>query len=302
VEALTSSTPPAAPEPGGRGALVLGGGGVSGIAWMTGLIAGLADEGIDIRSASRIIGTSAGSTVGAQLWSGLTTEQLFTRQVDPDQQAREISPPFRQLAAMVEAFRACAGIDDPLERRRRMGRIALESETIGEAERLAVIATRLPSLEWPSQPLQITAIDAETGELRLFDAGAGATLTEAVAASCAVPGLWPPTTIGGRRYIDGGMRSADNADLATGEASVVILSPIGGVASMGGTSSLAIEVAKLKDAGAAVIAVEPAPEARSAMGLNALDPSTRATAAHAGREQGRREAGRFGDWAIGATR
>ncbi|MFZ1990016.1 MAG: patatin-like phospholipase family protein [Alphaproteobacteria bacterium] len=300
MQATTSLTKPAPSDAGGRTALVLGGGGVSGIAWMIGLIAGLADEGVDLRSAGLMIGTSAGATVGAQLRSGLSTEQLFARQVDPDQQAREISPPFRQLMAMLEAFRPLADISDPLERRRRIGRIALDSQTVSEAERRAIIAGRLASLEWPAQPLQFTAIDAESGELCIIDADAGVALVDAVAASCAVPGIWPPVTIAGRRYIDGGVRTADNADLATGNASVVILSPIGGVAQTGAPSTLTTETVKLKDAGATAIAVEPEPEARSAMGLNALDPSTRAAAAQAGRAQGRREANKLADWATRA--
>lgn len=292
----------AAPVVGGGGALVLGGGGVSGVAWMIGLVAGLEDEGVDVRTASRIIGTSAGSTVGAQLRSGLTTAELFARQVDPGRQGREISPPLEQLMAMMQAFRSCAGIDDPLERRLRIGRIALDSRTVSEAERRAVIAGRLPSPDWPAGPLQLTAVDAETGELRIFDADAGVALVDAVAASCAVPGIWPPVTIAGRRYVDGGLRSADNADLAAGDASVAILSPIGGAAPDGGPSTLATEAARLESAGASVVTVEPEPAARSAMGLNALDPSTRAAAAQAGRAQGRREAGRLGDWATRAGR
>ncbi len=278
-------------------ALVLGGGGVSGVAWMIGLAAGLADEGVDLAAAGRIIGTSAGSTVGAQLRSGLAIAELYARQVDPARQAREISPPLQQLLAMVEAFRACAAIADPLERRRRLCAIALDSRTVSEAERRAVIAGRLPSPQWPARPLDLTAIDAETGELRIFDADAGAALVDAVAASCAVPGVWPPATIAGRRYVDGGLRSADNADLAAGHAAVAILSPIGGLALTGGPSALATETAALEAAGAAVIAVEPDAEARAAMGFNALDPSTRAAAAEAGRAQGRREAARFAGWA-----
>jgi NTE family protein len=274
--------------------LVLGGGGVSGIAWTTGLLAGLADAGVDLRSAARIIGTSAGSTVGAQLWSGLSIEQLFARQVDPTQRAREISPPFWQLKALFEAFRVCADIADPLEKRKRMGRIAIASQTVSEAERRAVIAGRLPSHRWPASPLQLTAIDAESGNLHIFDAGSHVNIIDAVAASCAVPGVWPPVTIGHNRYIDGGLRSADNADLAVGDESVIIVSPIGGIEQGHGASSLATEVEVLNTAGARVIAVQPDPEARSAMGLNALDPATQAGAAIAGRAQGCRDAVRFG--------
>ena len=276
--------------------LVLGGGGVSGIAWMTGVLAGPADAGVDLRLAGRIIGTSAGSTVGAQLWSGQSFEQLFARQVDPGQRAREISPPLSQLKTFLEAFQACANITDPLEKRKLMGRIAMDSQTVSEAERRAVIAGRLPSHHWPASPLQLTAIDAESGNLHILDADAPVNIIDAVAASCAVPGVWPPVTIGNCRYIDGGLRSADNADLAVGDASVIILSPIGGVEQERGASTLASEVTMLESAGGKVIAVQPEPEARSAMGLNALDPWTQASAAIAGRAQGTRIAMRFGEW------
>jgi NTE family protein len=284
------------PPPNGAFTLVLGGGGVAGIAWMTGFLMGLADIGLDLRSAGRIIGTSAGSTVGAQLWSGLSLEELFARQVDARQRVREISPPRRQLAVLLEVSLACAEIADPLEKRQRLGRLAMDSHTVSEAERRAVIAGRLPSHHWPARPLQLTAIDAESGALRIFDAEANINLVDAVAASCAVPGVWPPVAIGDHRYIDGGMRSADNADLATGDASVIILSPIGGLEQGRGESTLATEITTLETGGARVIAVQPDPEARSAMGSNALDPSIQPAAALAGRTQGRNDAARLGDW------
>ncbi|SUA47100.1 Uncharacterised protein [Nocardia africana] len=73
-------------------ALVIGGGGVAGIAWANGVIAGLADAGIDLTAADVYIGTSAGANVAAQLTSGLTPEELFRRQIDPSLQSAEIVP------------------------------------------------------------------------------------------------------------------------------------------------------------------------------------------------------------------
>ena len=67
---------------------------------------------------------------------------------------------------------------------------------------------------------------ADNGEFVAFEKSSGVSLVDAVAASCAVPGVWPPVTINGRRYIDGGMRSAVNADLAAGYERVVVLAPI----------------------------------------------------------------------------
>lgn len=273
-------------------ALVLGGGGVAGVAWITGVIAGLADEGIDLREAQQILGTSAGSTVGAQLWSGESLDALFARQADPAHQTPEISPPFSALRELFGKFQEMARIADPDERVRKIARMALDSKTVSEAERRAIIAGRLPSHVWPATRLAATAIDAETGELRVFDAASGVDLVDAVAASCAVPLIWPATTIQGRRYVDGGMRSAENADLITGARSVLILSP-GGIdgASLRGIG-LRKEVAALEARGVRVAVIDPDATARAAIGFNALDPATRTPSATAGRAQGRLEAAR----------
>ena len=87
---------------------------------------------------------------------------------------------------------------------RRVGAYALAADTVPEAERRAVIESRLQSHEWPSRRIMLIAVDAATGDAVRFDSGSGASLVDAVAASCAVPGIWPPVTIGGRRYVDGG--------------------------------------------------------------------------------------------------
>jgi NTE family protein len=274
-------------------ALVLGGGGVAGVAWITGVIAGLADEGIDLRDAQRILGTSAGATVGAQLWSGASLEELFARQADPAHQMPELSPPFAALRSLYRATQDMAQVGDPDERVRRICRMALDGSVISEAERRAIIAGRLPSHAWPAKHFVTTALDAETGALRLFDAASGANLVDAVAASCAVPMIWPATTIQGRRYVDGGMRSFENADLIVDARSVVILSPSGVSApSLRGTC-LRNEVDGLEVNGARVAVIEPDTAARTAIGNNALDPATRTPCADAGRAQGRHEANRL---------
>ena len=157
-------------------ALVLGAGCVSGIAWITGLLTGLADAGKDVTDVELIVGTSAGATVAAQLGSGLSLQELYARQVQPELQSAEIA------------------------------------QTIPESERRAVIESRLPSQDWPVRALKLFAVDAESGEPRIFDSASGVGILDAVTASCAVPGVWPPTTIDGRRYIDGGVRSGTNAE------------------------------------------------------------------------------------------
>jgi NTE family protein len=268
-------------------ALVLGGGGVAGIAWITGLLAGLADAGQDVSGADVIIGTSAGANVAAQVSSGLSLTELLARQVEPARQSRELVAvvDWDKFGADLQQYMADAGT--PAEQLRNLGRFALEADTVPEPERIAVIESRLPSREWPVTPMKLTAIDCVSGELTVFDAASGVSLVEAVAASSAVPGIWPPVTINGRRYMDGGVRSADNADLAAGAARVVVISPLGVDSPLPTSMPLREVVTSLKDGGATVTVISPDEASLAAIGTNALDPATRVPAAAAGLAQGR---------------
>lgn len=268
-------------------ALVLGGGGVAGISWMTGLLAGLAEAGQDLTGADVVIGTSAGANVAAQVGSGLPVEELFARQVDPARQSRELMAviDWDKFAADLEPY--MEGASTLAERLRNFGRFALDADTVPEAARIAVIESRLPSREWPARPTRLTAVDCVSGELTVFDAASGVSLVDAVAASSAVPGIWPPVTIRGRRYMDGGVRSADNADLAAGAARVVVISPLGLESPLPSPLPLREVLTSLKDGGASVTLISPDAASAAAIGPNALDPATRVPAATAGRAQGR---------------
>ena len=271
-----------------RKALTLGGGGVTGIAWELGVIAGLRDKGLDLRDADLVVGTSAGSVVGAQITSGADLESLFNAQMVPPEQSSERAVNF-DPAMMEDMFRRLmsAGPADAQTLRARTGAFALQTPTVSEAERRAIISSRLPMQEWPSNPeLLIVAVDAHTGQERIFDRTSGVPLVDAVAASCAVPGVWPPVTIEGRRYIDGGIRSGTNADLARGCQRVVILSPMG-MTDMGPLGNPADEMALLEREGGTVVVVTPDAASVQAIGPNVLSPATRAATALAGREQGR---------------
>ncbi|GHE85494.1 patatin [Streptomyces spiralis] len=268
-------------------ALVLGGGGVGGIAWITGLLAGLADAGQDVTGAGLIVGTSAGSAVAAQLGSGLTLEELYARQVDPALQATEIMAEMdldRFAADLGAALGEATGAEDL---RRRVGEFALRAATVPEPERRAVIESRLPSHAWPARELKIVAVDADSGLPRVFDKESGVGLVDAVAASCAVPGVWPPVTIQGRRYVDGGVRSIANADYAVGASRVLVIVPMGAAEPFPSEKPLEQAVEELGAQGAEVALVEPDEASRAAVGDNALDPATRRPAAEAGRRQGR---------------
>lgn len=257
-------------------ALVLGGGGLAGIAWQTGLLAGLAEAGIDVTGADFILGTSAGSVVATQLATGVALPEMLARQVDPARQNRELAPSgtthFELWEKLTGGRPESAG---PAELRRRLGALALAADTVPEPERRAVIASRLPVHQWPARPLAVVAVEAVTGETALFDRASEVALVDAVAASCAVPGVWPPVTIGGTRYVDGGVRSLNNVDLASGYDRVLVIASVDDPATEA-------QVALLTERGAHVEVVLPDERTAAVFTGDALDPSIRTPAAHAG--------------------
>jgi NTE family protein len=264
----------------GRGrALVLGGGGVTGVGWELGVLAGLAVAGVDLTRADLVVGTSAGSVVGAQVRSGIAIEDLYAAQLADARGELVARMGFGATARFVIEL---MWPGDEQQSRARLGRAALKARTVPESTRRAVIEQRLPRREWPEQRLLITAVDAETGKAVNFNRDSGVTLVDAVAASCAVPLVWPPITIGGRRYIDGGVRSATNADLAVGCDRIVVIAPI--TVSLRRNGSIKNQLASL-GAGVRSIVVSPDAQARKAIGRNVLDPAHRAASARAGRMQ-----------------
>ena len=266
-----------------RRALVLGGGGIAGIAWHTGLLAAWSEAGIDVTSADFVLGTSAGATVAAQIGSGIPVRDWFDRQVDPALQSQESAPRGMSVTELWETMvRLTDGIADPEERRRRIGAMAVAAETVPEPVRRAVVAARIPSLDWSERPIAVVAVDAASGERRVFDAGSGVDLVDAVAASSAVPGVWPPVTIGAARYIDGGISSLCNADLVVGYGRALVLAPMADPA-------LADQLDDVGAKGRALV-VTPDEESVRAFGPAPLDPAVRAPAARAGFAQGGRTA------------
>lgn len=282
-------------------ALVFGGGGAAGNAWEIGVIAGLFDAGLDVTDADLIIGTSAGATTAAQITSGTPPTTLYadiltatppprTGPAGPDG-GLVVTMPMANHLEKTSAIIAAA--KDAADMRRSMGAAALEADATSDgsaqARRRAVVAARLPSPQWPQRRMLIVAIDAHTGEPAVFDRQSGVDLADAVTASCAGPGA-PPHAIGGRRYIDGGYRSNENADLAAGYRRVLVLSPFSGRsrAPRHWGVHLAAHVDELRAHGSRVETVFPDGDARDifAFGANQLDPSTRPPAARAGHDQG----------------
>ena len=284
-----------APAAGER-ALVLGGGGSTGNAWLIGVIAGLFDAGLDVTEADLIIGTSAGSTAAAQITSESPTRlmadilaaapQPRTGPVGSDGGRGLTGPVADHLDRM---SRIIAAAEDAADMRRRMGAAALDmaaaSDGSGQRWR-ATVAARLPSEHWPEQAVRITVVDAHTGEPVVFDRHSGVDLVDAVAASTAGG---PPYDIGDHRYIDGGYRSIENADLAAGYGRVLVLSPLGGTSRHPrewGTH-LAAQVDELRARGSRVETIFPDSDSEQMFGANAMDLSLRPPAARAGYDQGR---------------
>jgi NTE family protein len=282
----------------GERALVLGGGGSTGNAWLIGVIAGLFEAGLDVTTADLTIGTSAGSTAAAQI-AGASPTQLLAAilAAAPQQRTGPVGSdrgrvPIRSVADHMERMnKIIAAAEDAADMRRRVGAAALDMDAASDGSRRtqwrATVAARLPSQRWPQRTVLITAVDAHTGEPVVFDRHSGVDLVDAVAASCASGFAY---RIGGSRYIDGGYRSnAENADLAAGYARVLVLSPFGGrtLTPVDWGMHLATQVDELRARRSRVETIFPDSNSEHMFGANAMDLSLRPPAARAGYDQGR---------------
>ncbi|WP_246209233.1 patatin-like phospholipase family protein [Cellulosimicrobium composti] len=287
----TDPAPAPAPTTGGR-ALVLGGGGSTGNAWLIGVVAGLADAGVDV-TADLTVGTSAGSTAAAQL-AGATPAELYAAALVPppvrtagpgraDDRTRQAAEQMARTAALV------AGARDAGDMRRRIGAAALalpaSSDESARARWRATVAARLPSPSWPQRPVLLTVVDARTGEPVVLDRHSGVDLVDAVAASCASAFAY---RIGDEWYVDGGYRRGENADLAAGSRRVLVLAPFGGRtrAPRAWGLHLAAQVDELRARGSAVEVVVPGAAADHLFGPQAMDLTLRPEAARAGHARG----------------
>jgi len=280
-------------------ALVLGAGGPVGIAWEAGLLAGLAEAGVDLADADFIIGTSAGSIVGAQIAMGKAPGDLAASipsasapllgsishlSVSPDSDCTNF------IDKMAEAI---SGQCQARKVRVEIGKWALRTETISEEMFIAVLGSifsELANNRWPDRNFACIAVDALSGELVVWNKDAGTSIKRAIASSCSVPGLFPPITINGRRYMDGGTHSVTNANLAKDYDTAVILA----VSGMAGDPELAFqfrrqldnELVLLRESGTRVELIVPDASSICAFGPNLMDPRNAAEAAQAGLAQG----------------
>lgn len=293
-----------------RRALVLGGGGPVGIAWEAGVLWGLAESGVDLTAVDHVIGTSAGAYVGAAVALGHAPAEIakpYARvESSGDGQASSsnvsssasASPNlaflFQKIQEAARAGRSAAEIA------RELGAFALEAKTMGEEE---FVARFVPALRpngvgaWPARSFVCTAFDAEDGAFKIWDAASGADLALAVASSCAVPGVFPAITIGGRRYFDGGVLSTTNAHLAQGYDVVFVLAVTEVLMRYADLARekktpLQREIHALREGGAEVEVIALDTDALQVVGNNLMDRSRQPLALREGLRQGRSEAAR----------
>ncbi|MFF4693075.1 patatin-like phospholipase family protein [Streptomyces sp. NPDC001307] len=240
---------------------------------------------MDLTGADLVVGTSAGSVVAVKATSGIGLHHLLADQLAPAATSQEVKADFDPQGTAAALTRLIEGARDEREIRARIGALALAAPTVSEAERMRTVQARLPVDTWPARRLLITAVDAHTGDLAVWDRTSGVPLASAVAASCAVPGIWPPATVARRRYVDGSVRSASNADLALGHDVVVVLAPDTGPGLNPASKGLASEVPLLRTH-SQVLVITPDAAALEAIGPNPLDPARRPASARQGQRQG----------------
>ena len=298
--------------------LVLGGGGVLGLAWMSGVLAGLEEAGsFDARDCGGYIGTSAGSIVAASLVAGLAPATGLGRLAE--EPAVPLEGPQDAVTPLRQAFDAIADLGSSAAA--PLASLAFSSSAVGGAlVRRAALRRVRPgrrSLDdlgrmiertgarWDGR-LRIAALELESGRRVMFGADGAPELSvsTAVQASCAIPGVFRPVIVGGRTYVDGGAWSPTNMDTAeVGKgARVLCLNPtgslrpaIGALAGALGPVSRGIASAEalvLKHRGAIVTTVNPDQATTAVMGPNLMNPKRRKAVVEAGLAQGRRIASR----------
>jgi NTE family protein len=292
---------------------VLGGGGVLGEAWMMGVLAGIEDgAGLDLRECETFIGTSAGSIVAAHLAAGNGPRRppAFGTEIEI---GNGTAGPGRGLAVAAlgaarfgarTAISTGALFASPALAAAAPGGAALRSVLLRAlprpSERLPALAAQIEHLRIAFDGrLRITAVDRGSGRRVVFGSPGApeATVTDAVLASCAVPWLFAPVRIGGREYVDGGVWSPTNLDVAPAgrDTHVLCLNPTAGLATrhpVGAAvrnlarSAVAAESLALRARGARVRTVAPNGECAAAMGSDFMDREPRARVLAAGYRQG----------------
>lgn len=295
--------------------LVLGAGGIVGEAWMAGLLAGLADgSGFDPRDCEHFVGTSAGSIVAAGLAAGVDPRTRLGRLPEQPPAAAPAGADDGSLLGAALRFGRGAGAAAAAP----LAALTLRSAAVGGAALRRAALARVPAgrrsltdlgrsidelgVDWDGR-LLVAAVEAERGRRVVFGGPGESRLSpaRAVQASCAIPGVFRPVHAGGRTYVDGGVWSLTNLDVAPVErgSRVLCLNPTGSLsraATLRGAvgplsrSVAAVEALALQRRGAVVTTLAPDTDAAAAMGSDFMDPGHRSPAQSAGVAQGRRAA------------
>ena len=274
-----------------------------GIGWESGIVSGLMEGGVDLSQADLIVGTSAGSFVGANLAMGRNVAHLVEMFITEPQKPVPVAQPVPgppDLSILIGKLQeAVSGVRPAKEVRAEIGAWALTASTSSEQNFITSLGGWLSGLAenaWPRRPYACTAVDAADGSFVVWDQGAGVGLARAVAASCSVPGIFPPITIRGRRYIDGGMRSSTNADVAKGYDKVLVIAVTvrtqDPIMAERFSKPLEKELKILRESNARVEVIIPDTASLDAFGMNLMDRSRRPAAAKTGLSQGRSDAAR----------
>jgi len=277
-------------------ALVLGGGGPVGIAWEAGVLAGLAAEGV-WPAWDLIVGTSAGSFVGAAMAQGQDPESYAQAQIAAGrlEQAGDGPPAMNLDPSRFVAIYMKMPVDAeaPMELLKEFGALSKSGAVVPEELYMAVFeSVAEPDASWPTN-FAAAAVEVDSGAFTLIRQAHGAPLRQGVAASCAVPGVFPPVRIGDGVFMDGGCRSPTSADAAAGHARVVTLAvntPLSGPAIWAMAKREAEAVEK---AGGRHALIVPDAEVLQTFPMNFMDGRNRAAITEAGIAQGRREAARL---------
>lgn len=277
----------------GTTALVLSGGGVTGIAWEIGVLHGLRAAGgalaVALDAPALVVGTSAGSVVGTMVAAAADRSERWDLEDAWTAQHEAASAEIARDVDLQGLFTRMADpalSGDPVAARRAVGAFAREIDPATAPGRGRSVSARLPVHDWPAVALRITVVDAHSGEVVVLDAASGVALDDAVTASCAVPGVWPVAPIDGREYMDGGIASLAHVPLAAGHDRIVVLAPMV-TPSAGGLRGLDDELAEVRTTGADVVLIGPDEEYLAGPGAAALDPAGRAEAADLGERIGR---------------
>jgi NTE family protein len=261
-----------------RRALVLSGGGPTGRAFEVGLLKALRDAGVDLTDADLVVGTSAGSVLGAQLGDGVALDAIYDDLVGPPVgQAIGPTDPGYDPAYFLRTIQMVNGaVEVTPALRAAVGTRALAATgVLSEDEQLRFIDVDLGGVvhRWPAQQLKVAAGDVADGTMRFFDASQGVPIEEALAASTALPGRVAPIAIRGHRYMDGFVGGPclggcwPNLDGARGYGVVVVImtGPVG--------PALAQQLQQLRSQGSRVVVISPDAQVTAARGTNPFDLS-----------------------------